>query len=230
MGTWTGNTGAEGTSEVFKILSKTSGQIFQKTLQMTNMIIFTVFCFFHSVLSSPAPQTEGGLSVSDWLGAIPGIISQVGSSQEFKQGIATAQERVSNIQENIPENFTTTLRDSFFNILQQQQENIPANLTSTLRDNFLTIIQQQNMTDNIPAVRSFIQDNAANLTLPEGVNLQSLLSALPAEEASTNLRSSVTDNIPDRDTINTGIQTVLDIIPENALDTAGSLLTNLFGR
>merc|ERR1740137_315474 len=141
-----------------------------------------------------------------------------------------SQERVSDIQDNIPENFTTTLRDSFFNILQQQQENIPVNLTSTLRDNFLTIIQQQNMTDNIPAIRSFIQDNAANLTLPEGVNLQNLLSVLPAEEASTNLRSSVADNIPDRDTINTGIQTVLDIIPENALDTAGSLLTNLFGR
>merc|ERR1712128_275525 len=109
-----------------------------------------------------------------------------------------------------------------------QQENIPANLTSTIRDNFLTIIQQQNMTDNIPAIRSFIQDNAANLTLPEGGNLQSLLSALPAEEASTNLRSSVADNIPDRDTINTGIQTVLDNIPENALDTSSSLLTNLF--
>merc|ERR1712106_1096003 len=178
MGTWTGNTGVEGTSEVFKTLSKTFRQIFQNNLQMTNMRIFTVIFFFHFVLSSPAPQSEGGLPVSDWLGAITGIISQVGGSQEFKQGIATAQERVSDIQENIPDNFTTTLRDNYF----------------------LTIIQQQNMTDNIPAIRSFIQDNAANLTLPEGVNLQSLLTALPAEEASTNLRSSVADNIPDRDT------------------------------
>ena len=144
--------------------------------------------------------------------------------------------QVADIQENIPTNFTSTLRDGFMNILEQQQENIPANFTSTLRDSFLNIIQEQNLTENIPAIRSFIQENTENLALPEGINVQTVLAALPAEEASTNLRSSVSDN---RDTINTGIQTVLDNIPEDALGTvldsipedalgaAGNLLTNL---
>ena len=80
------------------------------------------------------------------------------------------------------------------------------------------------MTENIPAVRSIIENNTRDLTLPQGVNLDTLLAALPAEEAATNLRSSVDAN---RDTINSGIQTVLDNIPENALENAGNLLNNL---
>merc|ERR1719402_1917166 len=136
-----------------------------------------------------------------------------------------AQEQVSDIQQNIPANLTTSLRDSFINI-QQQQENIPANITSTLRDSFLTIIQDQNVTENIPAIRSLIEDNTRDLSLPQGVSLDSVLAALPAEEASNNLRSSVDAN---RDTINNGIQTVLDNIPDDAVERAGNILNNLFG-
>ena len=69
----------------------------------------------------------------------------------------------------------------------------------------------------------------SNITglLPEGINLQTVLTALPSEEATTNLRSSVTNNFPDSDTVNTGIQTVLDNIPQEALGAAGNILTNL---
>jgi len=190
------------------------------------MKVCVVFCFLHSVFSTPLPQTADSTSVSDWVGAITGLIAQVGESQQFQDGMTRAQEQVSDIQQNIPANLTSTLRDSFINIVQQQQENIPANITTTLRDSFLSIIQEQNMTENIPAVRSIIENNTRDLTLPQGVNLDTLLAALPAEEAATNLRSSVDAN---RDTINSGIQTVLDNIPENALENAGNILNNLFG-
>merc|ERR1719397_1344257 len=131
------------------------------------MKICAVLCFLYSVSSTPVPQTGDSTSVSDWVGAISGLIAQVGDSQQFKDGMTRAQEQVSDIQQNIP-----------------------ANLTSSLRNSFLNIIQEQNVTENIPAIRSLIEDNTRDLSLPQGVNLDSVLAALPAEEASTNLRSS----------------------------------------
>eukprot|EP00092_Neocalanus_flemingeri_P044818 GFUD01049824.1.p1 GENE.GFUD01049824.1~~GFUD01049824.1.p1 ORF type:complete len:190 (+),score=53.48 GFUD01049824.1:58-570(+) len=170
------------------------------------MKMFAIVCLLGFSLASPIPQNEEVAGATNWLGLITGIISQVRGNEGIQEGIVTAQKGVSTIGENIPEN-----------------------LTSTLRDNLLSIIQQQNLTQNIPAIRTFLVDNVANLTLPEGLNFQTVVAALPSEEATTNLRSSVADNLPSTDTINMGIQTVLDNIPDDAIGAAGNLLTNLFG-
>ena len=92
-------------------------------------------------------------------------------------------------------------------MIEQQRQNVPANLTADLRDNAVK---------NLPALRNFVQTSVANASLPDGFDLQTLLEALPNEE-----------DIPDSETINTGIQAVVDNIPEDAVEVAGNLLTNL---
>jgi len=194
----------------------------------SSLTLIAILSLLSIIKSSPAPQgTSGENERVNLLDAFASILGQVSDSQQFKDGMTMARERVSDIQENIPDNFTSTIGNTLISFFQQQRENMPANFTSTIRANLISVIQQQNITGNIPAIRSFIEDNSASL--PEGVDVQTVLDTLPTEEAGNNLRSAVVNNIPDTDTINNGIQTLVENIPEDAIDQAANLLTNLFG-
>merc|ERR1712215_624906 len=188
----------------------------------SSLTLIAILSLLSIIKSLPAPQERVNL-----LDAFASILGQVSDSQQFKDGMVMARERVSDIQENIPDNFTSTIGNTLISFFNQQRENMPANFTSTIRANLISVIQQQNITGNIPAIRSFIEDNSASL--PEGVDVQTVLDTLPTEEDGNNLRSAVVNNIPDTDTINNGIQTFVENIPEDAIDQAANLLTNLFG-
>merc|ERR1712215_368685 len=188
----------------------------------SSLTLIAILSLLSIIKSLPAPQERVNL-----LDAFASILGQVSDSQQFKDGMVMARERVSDIQENIPDNFTSTIGNTLISFFNQQRENMPANFTSTIRENLISVIQQQNITGNIPAIRSFIEDNSASL--PEGVDVQTVLDTLPTEEDGNNLRSAVVNNIPDTDTINNGIQTLVENIPEDAIDQAANLLTNLFG-